>query len=129
VRPTSPRTRAGEVETLIEAARGNRYGHRDATMVLLTYRHGLRAAEVCDLRWEQVDFSGAMLHVRRVKNGSRARTRSRATNCRHCVGYSARARVVAARPGFQDGETREGESVSPGLTDLASRDPAGILTP
>jgi integrase len=48
----------GEVETLIEAARGNRYGHRDATMILLTYRHGLRAAEVCDLRWDEVDFAG-----------------------------------------------------------------------
>jgi integrase len=59
-----------EVEALIEAARGNRYGHRDATMVLLTYRHGLRAAEVCDLRWDQVDFNGAVLHVRRVKNGT-----------------------------------------------------------
>jgi integrase len=51
-------------------ARGNRYGHRDATMILLTYRHGLRAAEVCDLRWDQVDFNGAVLHVRRVKNGT-----------------------------------------------------------
>ena len=60
----------GEVETLIEAARGNRYGHRDATMILLTYRHGLRVAEVCDLRWDQVDFNGAVLHVRRVKNGT-----------------------------------------------------------
>jgi integrase len=59
-----------EVEALTEAARGNRYGHRDATMILLTYRHGLRAAEVCDLRWDQVDFSGAVLHVRRVKNGT-----------------------------------------------------------
>jgi integrase len=39
-------------------------------MVLLTYRHGLRAAEVCDLRWDQVDFNGAVLHVRRVKNGT-----------------------------------------------------------
>jgi integrase len=39
-----------EVEALKEAARGNRYGHRDATMIPLTYRHGLRAAEVCDLR-------------------------------------------------------------------------------
>jgi hypothetical protein len=28
----------GEVETLLEAARGNRHGHRDATMILLTYR-------------------------------------------------------------------------------------------
>jgi integrase len=37
---------------------------------LLTYRHGLRAAEVCDLRWDQVDFNGAVLHVRRVKNGT-----------------------------------------------------------
>jgi integrase len=60
----------GEVETLLAAARENRHGHRDATMILLTYRHGLRAAEVCDLRWDQVDFSGAVLHVRRVKNGS-----------------------------------------------------------
>jgi integrase len=59
-----------EVEALIEAARGNRYGHRDATMILLTYRHGLRAAEVCDFRWDQVDFNGAVLHVRRVKNGT-----------------------------------------------------------
>ena len=60
----------GEIEALIEAARGNRYGHRDATMILLAFRHGLRASEVCDLRWDQVDFPGAVLHVRRVKNGT-----------------------------------------------------------
>jgi type 1 fimbriae regulatory protein FimB/type 1 fimbriae regulatory protein FimE len=30
----------------------------------------LRAAEVCDLRWDQVEFNGAVLHVRRVKNGT-----------------------------------------------------------
>jgi hypothetical protein len=39
-----------EVERLIEAAKANRHGHRDALMVLLAYRHGLRAAEVVDLR-------------------------------------------------------------------------------
>jgi hypothetical protein len=39
----------GEVEALIEAAKANRCGHRDATMVLLAFRHGLRAAEFCDL--------------------------------------------------------------------------------
>jgi integrase len=59
-----------EVGELIEAAKGNRQGHRNATMILLTYRHGLRAAEVCDLRWDQVDFNCAVLHVRRVKNGT-----------------------------------------------------------
>ena len=58
-----------EVEKLIEAAKGNRHGHRDATMVLVAYRHGLRASEICDLRWDQIDFTSATLHVHRVKNG------------------------------------------------------------
>jgi integrase len=59
-----------EVERLMAAAKGNRYGHRDATMALVAYRHGLRASELVDLRWEQVDFRTASLHVRRVKQGS-----------------------------------------------------------
>src|SRR5262249_21645110 len=46
---------AGEIDALIDAAKANRYGHRDATMILLAFRHGLRAAEACDLRWDQVD--------------------------------------------------------------------------
>ena len=58
-----------EVMRLIEAAKGNRHSHRDATMILIAYRHGLRASEICDLRWEQFDFTSATLHVRRVKNG------------------------------------------------------------
>jgi site-specific recombinase XerD len=58
-----------EVDRLIKAASGNRWGHRDATMILLAYRHGLRAAELVDLRWDQVDFNTAVLHVRRVKSG------------------------------------------------------------
>jgi integrase len=62
----------GEVERLIEAANANRQGQRDALMTLLAFRHGLRAAEVCDLRWEQIDFATATLHVRRVKNGTPA---------------------------------------------------------
>ena len=55
-----------EVERLIEAAKNNRYGHRDALMVLLAFRHGLRASEICDLRWDKT----ASLHVRRLKNGT-----------------------------------------------------------
>ncbi len=54
----------------MEAAKGNRRGHRDATMVLVAYRHGLRAAELVDLRWEQVDHKSALLHVHRVKKGT-----------------------------------------------------------
>ena len=33
-----------EVERLIEAAKQNRSGHRDATTILVTYRHRLRAS-------------------------------------------------------------------------------------
>jgi integrase len=62
----------GEVEALIEAAKGNRYGHRDATMVLLAYRHGLRACELVDLEWSQIDFKASVLHVRRAKKGTPA---------------------------------------------------------
>jgi type 1 fimbriae regulatory protein FimB/type 1 fimbriae regulatory protein FimE len=59
-----------EVERVIAAVKGNRWGHRDATMILLAYRHGLRASELADLRWAQVEFTTAMLHVRRVKQGT-----------------------------------------------------------
>jgi site-specific recombinase XerD len=59
-----------EIEALMVAARQNRYGHRDATMILIAFRHGLRASEVVDLRWEQVDFNRAVVHVRRVKQGT-----------------------------------------------------------
>jgi integrase len=61
-----------EVERLIEVVKGNRWGHRDASMVLLGYRHGLRAAELVNLRWDQVDLEHALLRVRRVKSGSPA---------------------------------------------------------
>ena len=45
-----------EVERLMKAAKANRYGLRDATMILMAFRHGLRAAELVDLRWEQVEL-------------------------------------------------------------------------
>ena len=62
---------AAEVERLMAAARKySRYGHRDATMILIGYRHGLRAAELCDLQWHQVELATGRLHVRRAKGGS-----------------------------------------------------------
>jgi integrase len=59
-----------EVAKLMEAARRNRWGHRDSTMILVAWRHGLRAVELVDLRWDQIDFATATLHVRRVKRGT-----------------------------------------------------------
>ncbi|VFN04352.1 MAG: type 1 fimbriae regulatory protein FimB/type 1 fimbriae regulatory protein FimE [Candidatus Kentron sp. G] len=59
-----------EVEELMGVARQRgRYEHRDATMILLAYRHGLRVSELCALRWEDVDLNQGFLHVRRIKRG------------------------------------------------------------
>ena len=59
-----------EIEKLMKAARHGRYGHRDATLILIAFRHGLRATEIADLEWSQVEFGrAASLHVRRAKNG------------------------------------------------------------
>src|SRR5579884_2633261 len=51
-----------EVERLIKVASSNRYGHRDATLILVTFRHGLRASEVCTLRWADVDLERGNVH-------------------------------------------------------------------
>jgi site-specific recombinase XerD len=60
-----------EVGLLMETARKRgRYGHRDATMILVAFRLGLRHAEACALRWDMVDLAHGRLHVRRVKNGT-----------------------------------------------------------
>ena len=59
-----------DIDLLMDCARKHgRYGHRDATMILVAYRHGLRASEVCDLQWQQIELSEGRLHVHRVKNG------------------------------------------------------------
>jgi integrase len=63
---------ADEVERLVAAAKDGRHGHRNATMLLVAYRHGLRVSELTDLRWDQIDFSTANLHVRRAKKGTPA---------------------------------------------------------
>jgi len=59
-----------EVEKLIDTAGENRWGHRDATAILVAYRHGLRASEVVSLRWDDIDFPSGKLHVRRAKGGA-----------------------------------------------------------
>jgi integrase len=60
-----------EVAELMKTAKGrNRYGHRDATMILTAYRHGLRVSELCALRWDQVDLKQGLLHITRRKNGT-----------------------------------------------------------
>ena len=59
-----------EINQLRKAARAQgRHGHRDDTLILLMFRHGLRVGEITTLRWDQADLKQGILHVRRLKNG------------------------------------------------------------
>ena len=61
-----------EIDKLVEAAKDNRWGQRDATMILIAFRHGLRASELCGLQWSDVEFETGTLHLRRAKGGTTA---------------------------------------------------------
>jgi site-specific recombinase XerD len=78
-RPVKPRNQdvrpreylsEAEVDQLCKAAQKHgRYGHRDAAMILIAYRHGLRVSELVALRCDQIDFALGHLQVRRLKGG------------------------------------------------------------
>jgi type 1 fimbriae regulatory protein FimB/type 1 fimbriae regulatory protein FimE len=56
-----------EVEKLQEAARKGRWGHRDYTLILILFSHGLRIREALDAHWQQFDLEQGVFHVRRLK--------------------------------------------------------------
>jgi site-specific recombinase XerD len=60
-----------EVERLRKACgeRLGRYAHRDSTMILIAYRHGLRVSELVGLRWDMIDLNQGLMHVSRLKQG------------------------------------------------------------
>jgi len=59
-----------EVQQLLKAAaRSGRYGQRDKTLIMLTYRHALRVSEAVSLRWDQIDLQAGLMAVTRAKNG------------------------------------------------------------
>jgi integrase len=62
-----------QVEALIRAARQNRHGQRDGLMISLAWHHGLRASELVELRWSDIDWRRADIAVTRLKNGKSTR--------------------------------------------------------
>ena len=59
-----------EIDTLISAAKKlGRYGQRNAAMILIAYRHGLRVSELISLKWSQIDLKQGFINVIRLKNG------------------------------------------------------------
>ena len=70
VRPREYLTDA-EVERLMKAAaKTGRHGHRNSTLILVTYRHDFRVSELTGLRWDQVELDSGSLHISRVKKGT-----------------------------------------------------------
>jgi type 1 fimbriae regulatory protein FimB/type 1 fimbriae regulatory protein FimE len=60
-----------EVDALMAAAGCiGRHRHRDRTLILMAFRHGLRVSELISLRWDQVDLKQGHLHIQRLKNGT-----------------------------------------------------------
>jgi integrase len=70
-----------EVKAMIQVAFKGRWGHRDSTLILMGYRHGLRISELVNLRWQQINFNTGHIHVRRVKGSRLAFTRCQARKC------------------------------------------------
>ncbi|MDR4502637.1 MAG: tyrosine-type recombinase/integrase [Nitrospirales bacterium] len=68
-RPRECLTEREVTELMAVARKRGRYRQRDTTMILLAYRHGLRASELCALRWDQVSLEQGLLHIHRVKQG------------------------------------------------------------
>jgi site-specific recombinase XerD len=72
---TEPRLRTyltrDEVAQLLCAAKKSRHGARNHAMILIAYRHGLRASELVRLRWSDVDLAQGTIYCRRAK-GSRS---------------------------------------------------------
>jgi integrase len=96
----------GEIARLVAAASGNRHGHRDASMVLVAYRHGLRAAELVTLRWDAIDFAHGRLHVRRLKGGSEAVHPLSAGSCGPCAGLRGSKSLIHRSFSRLNGERR-----------------------
>ena len=66
--------RPDEVDAMVQAVRkSGRHRVRDAAIILLMFRHGLRTAELVALRWHQVDLKVGYLDVHRVKQGHDAK--------------------------------------------------------
>jgi type 1 fimbriae regulatory protein FimE len=48
-------------------ARKNRKGARDAAAIWLAFNHGLRVSELCDLRWQDIQWQERRIMIRRLK--------------------------------------------------------------
>jgi type 1 fimbriae regulatory protein FimB/type 1 fimbriae regulatory protein FimE len=102
------------IEKQLKAAKLAARGHRDATLILVAYRHGLRAKEACELEWAQVEFGrSAALHVRRPKGGK--------ASVRPVPGYELRMLTALRKAVPDNGYVFTTERRTPFATDAINR--------
>ena len=81
----------GEIDRLMTIARqSDRYGHRDATAILVAFRHGLRSSELVALEWDQIDLTRKTIRLWRVKGVTLPPTTSPTQSFGHLGGSSAK---------------------------------------
>ena len=71
-----------EFLVLLQGTRGSRYRWRNAAMLMLTFYHGLRASELCNLRYKDVDLDHGRLWIARLKGSLSTEQPLRADGCK-----------------------------------------------
>ncbi|MGB3513082.1 MAG: tyrosine-type recombinase/integrase [Microcoleaceae cyanobacterium] len=56
-----------EIDALLEAAKSSSKPARNLALILVMYRHGLRASEALDMQWQDINFTAQEIFVRRCK--------------------------------------------------------------
>lgn len=83
-----------EIEAMLKVARTvGRHGNRDASLMMLAYRHDLRVSELVALRWEQVNFSGGTIYINRLKQGAVPFIRYAVLRCDLSDNYSGSTQI------------------------------------
>src|SRR5215831_13598335 len=79
-----------EIDRLIDCARKyGRYGHRDATMILVAYCHGLRAPRYATCNVSRSSYPRAACTFTASRMAFPVCIRSAVTRCERCVSYAA----------------------------------------
>ncbi|MCU6388833.1 tyrosine-type recombinase/integrase [Enterobacter quasiroggenkampii] len=58
-----------EINDMLSAALSGRYPERDWCLIQMSFLHGLRASEACQLKTSDIDLRARVIYIRRLKGG------------------------------------------------------------
>jgi site-specific recombinase XerD len=89
-----------EVESLIKAAKSGRNGTRDALMILMAYRHGLRVSELLSLKWNDIDWKTPQIFIKRSKGSNDSMQPLYPDECRALKIVQKEVKAIEIKRGF-----------------------------